>query len=193
MKKLLRILASGVLGLSMTTGVVLAADTSVDHTGPDSKVEVEVENEFKYEARNNNNLDLRNSTRQDAHTGDAKVYRNTTGEDATTGSADNDNFTGADVSIDNSNGDCACVGGGNGGDYSTDVSHTGPDSKVEVEYENEVKIEVENNNTVNLNNSTTQNATSGDAKVSRNTTGGGASTGDASNINTSEFVINISN
>lgn len=192
MKKLLRILASGVLGLSMTTGAVMAmADASIGTTGPDSENSVEVRNERDVDVDNDNDVDVTNDTEQDARTGNARVHRNTSGEDAETGSADNDNWTMAEVSLDNTSANaCLC---GDDGDYNGEIDTTGPDSENKIEFKNEVDIDVDNDNDVEINNDTEQTARSGDATVSRNTSGGGASTGDASNINTSEFVINISN
>lgn len=76
------------------------------------------------------------------------------------------------------------------------VSNTGPSSvnKVTVSVpKNSAKIKVTNNNTVGANLVTVQSATTGKAKVKKNTTGGDAATGNAGNTSGVVAAVTIEN
>jgi len=64
-----------------------------------------------------------------------------------------------------------------------DISGTGPSSHNSVKSEITNTAHVKNNNNLGVSNSNSQSATSGKAKTSHNTTGGDATSGDASNSN----------
>lgn len=190
MKRLLRYLAAAIMAMSLTTGIVSAA--SIDKTGPHSENEISFEDNSDLTVTNNNGVTLGANVNQNANTGDAKVKHNTTGGDASTGDADNSATLGADVTVDNSG--CGCPNG-NDGSWLEDASInlTGPDSKNEIEHEDNSDTTLTNNNSVSIGVNLNQNATSGDAKVKDNTTGGDASTGDATNTFDGDFSVSITN
>lgn len=73
------------------------------------------------------------------------------------------------------------------------IDNTGPDSTNTVTIDNNNTTTVNNDQTVDVNNiDNDQTATSGDATVSGNTTGGSANTGNASNEQSFETVISFS-
>ena len=92
MKKLLRIIAVAVLGVSLSTGMA-AAHSSIDTTGPDSDNVVRVDNDTDVDVDNDADLDIDNDSDQDARSGNATVSGNTNGGDASTGNASNSNVT----------------------------------------------------------------------------------------------------
>src|SRR5690606_404593 len=118
--------------------------------------------------------------------------------DATSGDADNSSSVSATVMFDNS-GSTAAVSeavagiGGGGGSATALIENTGAFSENEVEYESDVRIDVDNRNYVDINNTVSQTATSGDAKVKFNTTGGDATSGSVSNTSTSNFTVEVTN
>lgn len=77
------------------------ADTTIDHTGPDSYNKVENDSRMTVRVENNNNLRVTNTNNQTARSGDATVYDNTEGGDATTGDARNDNSTTVNFNVSN--------------------------------------------------------------------------------------------
>lgn len=195
MKKALRFVAVAVLGLTMTTGVASATTGSIDTTGPNSYNEVRSDYRKNVDVRNRNNVRLENSNDQFAQSGDATVSYNTTGGDAWTGDAANDNWTEASVSIDNSASSEAALGygGGGGGWGGGSIDFTGPGSDNVIDSRYRVDVNVENTNNVDVSNESVQTAVSGDAKVYGNTRGGDARTGDATNVNTTELMVEITN
>lgn len=193
MKKISRIIAIAVLALSLGSGVASAATGTIGTTGPDSNNEITVNNHEKREVRNHNSVRVDNDSKQYAHTGEAEVGHNTTGGDATTGDTANDNMTRANVSVSNVSASHAVLSSGGSGSDSGSINNTGPDSNNVIKFDNNNSVEVDNHNYVNVDNWSYQTATSGDAKVYGNTTGGDATSGDATNVNTSEFTIRIEN
>ena len=190
MKKLLRYLAVAIMAMSLTTGIVRAA--SIDTTGPHSDNEIKFENDADFDIDNDNDVKVDADVDQDADSGDAKVEDNTTGEDATTGDADNSATLGADVSVDNSG--CGCPNGDGGADWGdASIENTGPDSYNEIKFENKLDVDVDNDNDIDVYFDVDQDADSGDAKVEHNTTGGGASSGDASNTFNGEVSVSVNN
>ena len=129
--------------------------------------------------QNNNRVNVDNDNHQTATTGNATVSHNTWGGNATTGDATNENSTSTNVSITNS----APVSTMTSNDWSGNSW----------KHEDRDTTRVTNNNTVNVSNSNTQTARSGNATVSYNTHGGDATSGNASNYNSTETNININN
>ncbi len=192
MGKLLLGAAAVVASLSLTAGVAAAQTGSVDTSGPSAHVKVDSHNKNRVEVKNKNDVKLKNNTTQKASSGDAKVKHNTTGGDASTGDASNASALSATVGIDNS-GSVGDVGCGCGDEGSLDVDTSGPGAKVKVDSHNSNKVEVKNTNDVKLENKVYQSAYTGDASVTGNTTGGDASTGDASNSSSVSFSLEITN
>ncbi len=194
MKKLLRYAAVAVMGLALSTGVAGAASSSIDTTGPDSTNKVEFKNRHYTRVTNNNDLSATNNNPQSAYTGDADVKKNTTGGDATTGNAKNDSLLSVDANVDNSGSLCDCLGGnGSGHDDEGTIENTGPDSYNSIKFNNESTVKVTNNNHIAVTNNNSQKASTGDASVYKNTTGGNATSGDAENISTTELSLTVTN
>jgi len=192
MSKTIRAVAMSVLALSLTGGVAAAQSGNIGTTGPDSTNVVRHENRDTREVRNDNNVGVRNSNPQYAHTGRARTNHNTKAGDARSGDASNDSLLSASISI--SNNTEGALGGLNGNSSNSGAINTsGPDSYNKVVFKNSNKVEVRNNNNVDVENCNDQVATSGRASVSDNTEGGSARSGNASNISTNETTINISN
>jgi hypothetical protein len=181
-----------VVGLSGFAG---ATTGTIDTTGPDSTNTIRSDSSYRADVNNDNNLNVRNDNNQDAWTGDAVAEDSTTAGDAWTGSAMNDNALDATVSVDNSaSGVAAFEGVGvTGGDNEATIGTTGPDSVNRVTFDTTTRVNVDNNNNLNITNSNDQNASSGDATVDHNTTGGSATTGDASNTNTTTIRFDVTN
>lgn len=191
-KQILRYGAIAMATAGLAVGV--AAASSIDTTGPDSTNKVEVSSYNKAELKNKNNLNVNNNNSQSADTGDAKVKGNTTGGDAMSGDAENSNE--ADTSVEVDNGACGCIAdffGGSGDLGGGSISTTGPDSYNKIEVKSTNKLEVRNYNNVNVNNNNSQSASTGNATVYHNTTGGDAVSGSASNTNSTSTSVSISN
>lgn len=72
-----------------------------------------------------------------------------------------------------------------------EISTEGPNSDVNLNSSTQTTIT--NNNSVSISSSNTQYASSGDATVSNNTTGGSATSGNASNDNDTDICVSITN
>jgi len=196
-KQLYRAAAATVLGLSLTTGIVAADTGNIDTTGPGSRNTIRTNLDNRTRVTNHNDIDVNNTNHQTARTGSAQVRWNTHGGDATTGDATNDNQTSADISVDNSastaNLGTFGVGGLGGFDNGASISDTGPGSDNRVDTTVRNNVTVENRNDIDVRNTNNQTATSGNATVSGNTFGGDATSGDASNTNSSQFSISVQN
>ena len=140
-------------------------------------------------------MELDNHTSQRSKTGKAKVSDNTTGGNATSGAASNSNTSTAGLSVTNAAATC----NHNGNNIQTDVvggaliDQTGRRSYNLISTTNISKVISVNNNDLSVDNETLQNAKSGNATVWGNTTGGAASSGEATNMNSSSVTITISN
>lgn len=195
--KIQKKLGAAVLSLGLVVGLsgfAGAATGTIDTTGPDSTNTIRSESEVEIDVENDNDLDVRNSNDQRAWTGEAEVEENTEGGDAETGNALNENELDASISVDNS----ASVGaladwGGNGGDHEATIEKTGPDSVNRVTFEHEVEVDIENDNDLEVRNYNNQRASSGDAEVSDNTEGGDATTGNATNTNSTTIRFDVTN
>lgn len=73
------------------------------------------------------------------------------------------------------------------------IGTTGPSSDNEIRHDSDVDLDIDNDNDVDLWNHNKQRASSGDAEVKYNTTGGDAETGDAENMNSVEATVEIDN
>lgn len=73
------------------------------------------------------------------------------------------------------------------------IETTGPDSENWIQFNDEGEVTVNNNTGVGASISASQSASSGDAKVSYNTTGGDAESGDATNENEVAADLSINN
>lgn len=196
--RLLRVSAAAVTSLGLITGLagIAGAATgngSISNTGPNSTNHIVSHNTSHATTTNDNSVEASNLNFQGAFTGDSQVQHNTRGGDATTGDARNANSLNAAVMLDNSS-SAGVMGGGSGAQNSTaTIDTTGPRSSNVVKSTNSSTVTVNNTNTVELENVNGQLAASGDARVSGNTTGGSATSGDASNTNSSSFTIDIKN
>ena len=168
----------------------------IDTTGPHSTNMIKLggHGSGHYKVDNDTDVDVYNKTRQSAHTGDAVVAYNTYGGNATSGYANNDNATDVDVHVVNNNGsygDCDCYGGGEASIYMS-----GPGSYNAVYgsgYGGGYSYHVDNDTKINFDNYTNQHASTGNAYVMGNTLGGSATSGSASNTNSTVFSANIVN
>lgn len=196
MKKLIKTSAAILASLSIAVpGIVSANMADIGTTGPDSTNTVAFENESTTDVENNNDLGLTNSASQSGSSGSADVSDNTTGEDAMSGDVENATELSASVMIDNGSA-AGAIGDGMGAGMSDDeatIDNTGPDSTNEVTFNDSSSVTLQNNNSVSVSNSVSQNATSGDATVHHNTTGGGATSGSVRNTSTSEFTLSVTN
>ncbi len=193
MKKLLSILAAAVLSIGLTSGAVLAQTGTLETTGPDSTNKVIFENENNVKVDNDADVKLDNKADQDADSGDAKVRKNTTGGDAWTGLAENDTSFIVDGDIDNSGVNEAVLWDDNCCDSEGHITETGPGSTNIVKFDNENRVRVDNDTKLDIKNDVDQDATSGDAEVTYNTTGGDAATGDAVNTSYTEISFTVTN
>jgi hypothetical protein len=80
-----------------------------------------------------------------------------------------------------------------GGNNTGSISNTGYNSDNTVSSRVRNSVDVENNNNICVSNDNEQTASSGDARVSENTTGGSATSGDASNTNSTTVSFNVTN
>ncbi len=186
-------LAATSLGLvAGLTGIAGASTGTINTTGPHSSNKIVSVNKLHVDSNNTNDVALSSQNMQSATSGNAKTTTNTTAGDARTGSATNNNTLNASLTLTNSMPDGSLsmmsTPTSNGS-----ISNTGPFSDNKVVSVNSATLDMNNQNTVSLQTFNTQDATSGSARVSDNTTGGSAVSGDASNTSSSSFTINISN
>jgi hypothetical protein len=183
-----------VVGFAALAGA--APESSITYTGPDSYNKVKNKVSTYVKVKNDNDLRVNNDNDQTAWTGDATVRHNTTGGDAETGDAKNTNSLSVSATVNNaaSGGDWRDLGGhGGGNNAESTIHHTGPDSYNKVDNETKTTVRISNDNDLRVNNDNDQTAISGDARVSGNTTGGDAETGDATNHNSTTVNFNVSN
>lgn len=192
-RRILRFTAVVATGASLSTGFVSANSASIDMTGPNSRNRVEFRNSDRRKVDNNNTIGLRNNNPQRAYSGDVKVKHNTTGGSANSGDATNDSLLRATLNLNNSSASSAALSGGNGGSNSGTIDTTGPSSHNTILFNDSSRVRVTNNNNIQIENNNDQEAVSGDAKVKGNTTAGDATSGNASNVSTTEVNLNITN
>jgi len=194
MKKLIRAAAATVLGLSLTTGIAAAQTGSITKTGPGSSNHVSSNTRTSATVRNDNDLHVFSTNDQHSYTGDATAQRNTTAGDATSGSARNSNTVSVSATVDNSGSAAALMDATTpSSDASGTINNTGPNSSNTVSSNVKSTVNVTNDNDISVFNDNDQSASSGDATVRGNTTGGSATTGDASNTSSSTFTFDVTN
>lgn len=197
--KIAKIIQASVASLGLVVGLsgLVGATGEINTTGPDSENTIKDESSVRFDVHNDNDVNVGNMNHQEARSGSAEVEDNTTGGNATSGEARNENWTEANVTVDNSAGmknmDWGHGEMENGNGSGSVIKNTGPDSENKIETERSASVNVSNDNDVHVTNANCQTATSGNAEVSHNTTGGSATTGDAYNSNSSSFTVNVSN
>jgi hypothetical protein len=179
-----------VIGLS---GLAGATSGTIGLTGPHSNNQITSTLNRNAVLTNTNTLGIDNWNDQDAHSGNASVDCNTTGGSAVTGAASNFNSTNTNLSVVNGAG-----GAGLGAWFApssnfASINTTGPKSNNQVTFTENANLVVTNTNTVSVTNHNDQDARSGNARVSGNTLGGSAITGNASNSNQTSTSVNIAN
>lgn len=191
-KQLVRAAAASVMGLSLMTGFA-AAD--VNTTGPNSSNQVNTTTTTTHRVRNHNDVHLANSNWQTAHSGQASTYYNTRAGDAWTGNAANNNNFNVSASVNNTAATMTAAAPAPvvAPAAASTISTTGPGSDNSINTTTTTTTDVQNHNDITLQNCNEQQATSGSAKVSYNTVGGSAVSGDATNSNSTSFSLNISN
>lgn len=193
MKRLLRTAAIVVTGVSLAGGVAAANAGTIGTTGPGSTQSVDNVRSDTRRVTNNTTGRVTNDNPQDATTGHSRVSGNTEGGNAMSGDADNDSLLETTATVNNTNAnDNAAMGNGGGTDTGT-INNTGPDSDNTVNNETTTEVEVENTTDIVVENTNTQTAGSGNARVRHNTTGGDATSGDASNVSTIRSTLNVTN
>lgn len=188
--KLLRFAAVVATGVGLSTGVVAANSGSIGTTGPNSRNQIVSRTDWSNRVSNRNDVGVTNNNPQQATSGDATTRHNTTAGSATTGTAHNDSLLRASLTIRNNG---AVNNAPSNSGNSSSIRDTGPDSVNRILNKVVSDNSVCNSNEISVTNNNKQNAKSGDARVSGNTTGGSARSGDASNISTAEVTLNITN
>lgn len=191
-KKILHGFAAMVLVLGLGAGVVAAQSGDIDTTGPDSTNKIEFENEHETDLENKTEFELDVENDQEAKSGEAKTMKNTEAGDAETGDAENMFSLAVSGEVDNRNSNSAALEAcGCDSDSDASIERTGPDSYNKVEFDNKYEVKVENETELKFDIDNKQEAKSGDATVYRNTEGGDATTGNASNSSSIEidFVV----
>lgn len=198
MKKLLRAAATTASALAISagglSGVVAAQSGSgtIRDTGPKSTNKVINDTHSGTSVDNDNDVGALNVNVQWGHSGHTRVSGNTTGRDATSGSVRNSSTSSTNVSITNSSPSSGGNSGGSSGGNGT-ISNTGPKSDNIVVNKSSSYTHVDNDNDVHVGNLNFQGGHSGSARVSGNTTGGDATSGDVSNTSSTTTTINIKN
>lgn len=197
--KIQKTIGAGVLSLGLLVGLggydASATSRSITHTGPYSYNKIKTEISNRVRVHNDNTIKVENDNWQNAYTGDASVVHNTTGGTAISGNAMNTNSLNVSATVNNAGSGSAWTGdnhGGYGGGEAT-IHQTGPHSDNVVQYEQRSNVSINNDNYIKVDNNNHQQATSGDAKVYGNTTGGDAVSGDATNTNSTSINLNVTN
>lgn len=187
---LLRYAAIGMATVGLGMGVAAANEATIENTGPDSTNTVTVNNSQNATLSNNHSVTVSNENDQSASTGSATVDDNTTGGDATSGDAENTNSVSTEVTFGD---DCGCPDFGDffSSDNEGTIENTGPDSTNRITFNNDQTLTVNNNQSVSVSNDNSQNASTGDASVTHNTTGGDATSGSATNNNSTSTTISF--
>lgn len=187
--------STAVMGLAVTPVGLVSANSNIDTTGPDSNNQIELRSEAEHLVTNDNNLAATNNNPQDASSGNARVSHNTDGGSAKSGNASNTSKLSVTANIDNGTAAKSAFSGAGGGlgDVDASIKKTGPDSNNTIEVTHESRVEVNNNNNIAITNNNTQTATSGNARVSGNTEGGNATSGNAENNSSATVNLTVRN
>lgn len=195
--RVLQFTAVSVLSLGLTLGVFASAGAN----GYDWRRHSQG-SELKIEIDNDTDLRLKNATSQNAVTGSVEVSggnnhesysksrhhsrhnnQNTVVGDVTTGNASNSNSTNARINVASDSDVSLPEAPAAAADQRR---HSSPS-------QNETKVEVDNDTDVSICNTTEQNAVSGSVSISGAKSVGDITTGNASNTNTTEFVVTVGN
>jgi hypothetical protein len=182
-----------VAGLSGFAG---ATSGTISHTGADSYNVIRSHKSNTVKVRNNNDVNVTNTNSQSAYSGDVGAWKNTTVGDISTGDAANMNTTHISATVNNaaSGSTWANTTTPTGGSGATGTIHdTGYDSTNIVKSVDTTKVNINNENNLTVDNSNCQTATTGSVNVSKNTTVGDISTGDATNTNNTTVDLSVSN
>jgi CDGSH-type Zn-finger protein len=194
MNKLVRISATAASSLALVagfSGVVGATGSNNNCDCDGSHNRITRRNTVRTTVRNTNDIDVSNRTYQSAESGDVKVFHNDDVGDVTSGDASNDNYTEANVNVENTT---DTGRGGSGSFSSSSLGGFGFDgSHNRVDISNRQTTNVTNRNDIEVSNTTTQRAESGDVTVAGNDDVGDVTSGDATNTNTSFFDVNVTN
>ena len=179
-------------------GFAAASTVTLDGTttGPDSRLNVDLNNRVHSSTNNLNEVGVGNFNAQESTTGDVDAKKNTeVGGSNGSGNASNDNWTQTTVAVTNGGGGLSALAGfGAGSDtVSFNRAVTGPDSKADVNINNSQSTKVENTNVVEVENINLQSAQSGNVSANRNTQVGGLSSGNAANTNHVVNSVVVSN
>jgi hypothetical protein len=129
---------------------------------------------------NNNDVNVKNTNKQNATSGESEVEHNQDGGNAATGNTANGNSTGVGVAVSNPK--------------SVTPAPAAPVGSIEgVSNSSTVKTHVNNDNDVKVTNNNDQKAKSGDASVEHNGNGGDATTGSATNTNATTITVTVTN
>jgi hypothetical protein len=142
-------------------------------------------NNQRTNVRNTNDIDIRNTTRQTAETGDVRVSRVLKVGDVSSGDATNVNEANFDVNASN---DTSTGGGGGSWGNSWDGFSSSRFSS-----NNRQTTNVTNRNDIDITNNTRQTAETGDVSVSKVLKVGEVSSGDATNYNSADFNVTAEN
>lgn len=181
--------ASLTLGAATVAG---ATSGTIDTTGPDSHNDINYSSTSTVSLDNNNNASATNNNPQSTVSGEAEVEHNTTGGNATSGAASNDSSLEVSYSVSNNGMSWGNMGSDSFGDDAT-IKNTGPDSENTIGFVHTMSVNVSNNNNLTVTNNNSQTAVSGEAEVEGNTTGGNATSGDASNTSNTTIMMDIMN
>jgi hypothetical protein len=195
MNKLIRGAATVVASLSLAGGFAgIAGATSsgsISTTGPGSRNNVTSEYKVKTTVKNTNQLGVTNANEQGANSGSVGVYRNTTGGDAGSGDVATTNATSVSATVTNASMGVSDPSLGSGGSGSIDT--TGPDSQNTVSSKTDVTTNLTNDNYLTVTNTSSQEASSGSAKVAGNTSGGSATSGSVTESNMTTVSLDVNN
>lgn len=201
MTKLVRITATVASSLSLVAGfagVVGASPASISQTGFNSNNRAHHSSQVRTDLNNTNNLGVKSSNPQYAQSGNVNSDRNTNGGQASTGRANNSSTMAVAASVDNSGSNGTSMGAGNlggmqGQGSDASINTTGADSNNTISSRSTVRTTVNNTNNVDVQSNNSQTAVSGSANVSKNTSAGSATTGDATNNSTTTVDLNFKN
>lgn len=194
--KIKKTVGAGLMSLGLVFGLAGFAGAQsgvIDYTGPDSTNTIRERTTNRVRIENRNDLSATNNNQQDAMSGNARVRHNTTGGDARTGAASNANALTLRAVVDNSAAAARAATPPSTGSDSATITETGPDSVNRVTITHRNDVEIDNHNDISVENNNSQIATSGNASVSDNTTGGDAVSGAASNTNSTSMTFEIKN
>ncbi len=194
--KIVKSAGAAVMSLGLVVGLAgFAGATSgtIGNTGPWSYNHISSNNRHTATLDNDNDLNASSFNSQDARSGDASSFFNTTAGGAETGSAHNSNSSNVSASVNNGGGLGLSGMFGGSGANSASIDTTGPGSRNSVSFNDHTYVRVSNDNDLRVTNTNFQDAHSGNARVSGNTTGGSAITGDASNSNSQTVNLSVSN